>query len=154
MGYTHYWNRKGDFTTEQWNKIREDFLTVSKHCDRNKIPLAEEYDVPMPSRPVCNSTTIKFNGCREDGHETFFMTRKKPEPQPWESAGSFDFCKTARKPYDLAVCLTLLVCVHHAPDSIKVGSDGDWDGDWLESRQAFKAIFGIEAECPFEEATT
>ena len=156
MGFTHYWHRKKDFTTEQWSKIHKDTLDiVVKHCDKNRIPLAQEYDAPMlksgPTPPICNSTTIQFNGWREDGHETFFMARKKPDPQPWQKGDeSFDFCKTARKPYDLAVCLVLLSCVHHAPEAIRLGSDGDWDSDWLEARKVFKELFGVEAACPFE----
>lgn len=40
------------------------------------------------------------------------------------------FCKTARKPYDLAVASILLRCRHLAPDAFVVASDGDWRQDW------------------------
>lgn len=153
MGYTHYWHRKKDFTKEQWESIQKDFLAVSRHCAQNKILLVEEYDRPTPS--VCNGTGIQFNGSAGEGHETFVMTRKKPEPQPWHRGDeSFDFCKTARKPYDLAVCLTLLSCSHHAPDAIRLGSDGDWDSEWAEARRVFKELFGVEAENPFMETVS
>lgn len=156
MGFTHYWNRKDDFTKDQWARIREDVLTIIvKHCDKNHIPLAEEYNAPMlkcgPTPPVVNGSEVRFNGWREEGHETFVMTRNKPEPQPWEKGTeSFEFCKTARKPYDLAVCLTLLSCARHAPDSIRLGSDGEWGSDWAEARRVFKELFGVEADCPFD----
>jgi len=99
---------------------------------------------------LVNLSTIRFNGKGNEGHETFIITKKKPEPKPWENGESFDFCKTARKPYDLAVCLSLLVCSSHAPDCIRIGSDGDWDSEWTESRNVFKELFGVEAVCPFD----
>lgn len=148
MGYTNYWHRKKDFTNDQWENIRKDVSIILKHCE-NQIQLAEEYDAPG-KKPLVNATTIRFNGVREEGHETFIMSRKKPEPRPWESEESFDFCKTARKAYDLPVGLTLLACVRHAPDAIRIGSDGDWDKEWTETRRVFKELFGIDAPCPFD----
>lgn len=149
MGYTTYWRRRADFTVDQWKGIRGDASAILKHCGRKGIPIVFDYDELKP--PAVSATTIRFNGRGEEGHETFIMNRKMPEAQPWmlNTGESFDFCKTARKPYDLAVCLVLLSCVRHAPNSIKVTSDGDWDSDWAEARSAFKELFGVEAECPF-----
>ena len=67
-----------------------------------------------------------------------------------DSGEAFDFCKTARKPYDLAVCLVLLAMKRHAPKSVKVSSDGDWDGEWKEAREVYKSLFGVEVDCPFD----
>jgi hypothetical protein len=155
MGYTTYWRRKSDFTVEQWNKIKNDVLDVIVHCDKKNIPLALEYDVPN-SGPRVNGSVIQFNGVGEDGHETFIVSRKMPEAKPWmlshDLGESFDFCKTARKPYDLAVCLTLLACVRHAPNSVRISSDGDWEEpEWVEARTSFKELFGVEVQCPFFE---
>lgn len=150
MGYTHYWHRKNSFTKNQWERIRKDFQSISDYCRDSQIIIAEEHDKSSP--PLCDGANIRFNGYMGEGHETFFMPRILPEPQPWDRRGEhFDFCKTARKPYDIAVCLTLLACVRHAPDTIRLGSDGDWDGDWVEARRVFGELFGIEAENPFEE---
>ena len=57
---------------------------------------------------------------------------------------SFAFCKTARKPYDLAVCLSLLRIKEIAPDAIELSSDGDWDIEWVNSRLVYKELFGNE----------
>lgn len=170
MGYTHYWYQKKDFTVEQWSNIREGMLAVIvQHCDRKNIVLAQEYDSPSepqptlfggpkfgPTPPMVNAVQIRFNGWRGEGHETFLLTRKKPEARPYRTASEdhFSFCKTAHKPYDLAVCLALLVCVRHAPDVIKISSDGGWDNEWLEARKVFKELFGVEPSCPFEEEVT
>ena len=40
------------------------------------------------------------------------------------------FCKTARKPYDIAVTSMLLRCRHLAPDAFLIASDGAWDLEW------------------------
>lgn len=152
MGYTNYWRRKRDFTIEEWALIRKDVLDVIVHCDRKKIPLALESDFPN-SGPRVNGSVVQFNGVGKDGHETFVVTRKMPEIQPWqlsrETGETFDFCKTARKPYDLAVCLVLLSCVRRSP-SIRVSSDGDWDArEWVNARESFLELFGVDPECPF-----
>jgi hypothetical protein len=169
MGYTHYWYQKKDFTVDQWKNIQKGFLDVLfKHCERStpskkQITIAYEYDSPMeqqptlfggpkwaPKDPEVNGETIRFNGWGDEGHETFHMTRKKPEPT-FISSDSFGFCKTARKPYDIAVCLTLLLCKHHAPEAITVESDGSWEKDWMEARKVFKKLFSFEAHFPFEK---
>lgn len=81
------------------------------------------------------------------------MTRERPGFPSWDpdAKESFDFCKTARKPYDLAVCLVLLSMKRHAPRSVRLGSDGDWDGEWTQARMVYKELFGVEPKCPFPE---
>ena len=41
---------------------------------------------------------------------------------------NFDFCKTARKPYDFVVCTMLLSLANHL-ENFEFSSDGDKD-DW------------------------
>ena len=165
MGYTNYWCRSKDFTTEQWERICLDtFDIIVKHCDRKKIVLAWEYDSPveplpsmmggfrmLPKPPQVDGDVIRFNGWKDEGHETFMVTRELGGHRT-ESGEMFDFCKTARKPYDLAVMLVLLSMKRHAPDSVKVSSDGDWDGEWVPARQVYSKLFGVEVDCPFEPA--
>lgn len=165
MGYTHYWRRSQDFTQHQWEKICIDTLDVIvKHCDKKGVVLAFEYDSPatqqpsiwggpkfLPTPPEVSPEIIRFNGWKDEGHETFMVTREKPDNGPsWDKDDrSFDFCKTARKPYDIAVCLVLLVMKRHAPKSISVSSDGEWDEEWTEARKVFKELFGVEAKRPW-----
>jgi len=123
-------------------------------CEKRKITLAYEYDAAengKPKPPEVSDDQIRFNGLKDEGHETFTFHKKMPKPQPWiETKECFNFCKTAGKPYDLAVGLSLLAAHKHAPNTIKISSDGDWDGDWAEIRKAYKEIFGKEAVCPFK----
>lgn len=151
MGYTHYWYRKRDFATKEWSAIKKDVLDIVRYCGENRIRIAEEYD--SRDEPIVSAVAIQFNGCEDEGHETFLVTRVMPDRMDWESDRDevFSFCKTAHKPYDMAVMLSLLVCVRHS-DSIRIESDGDWDGEWTPARRVFKKLFGVEAQCPFNKA--
>jgi len=108
----------------------------------------------LPTPPEVNSEHIRFNGWQDEGHETFMVTREVPDAPSWspDSDESFDFCKTARKPYDVAVCLVLLSMTRHAPKSFRISSDGDWDVEWSEARKIYKDMFGVEVDCPWETA--
>jgi len=165
IGYTHYTYRNKAFTQDQWEKICLETLDIIvKHCDRKKITLAWEYDSPSerqptlfggakwgPKPPQVDNDVIRFNGWKEKGHETFMVTRELGGHKT-ESGELFDFCKTARKPYDMAVMLVLLSMRRHAPDSVRISSDGDWDDEWVPAREAYKNLFGVEVDCPFEPA--
>lgn len=110
----------------------------------------------LPKPPEVTGDLIRFNGWKDEGHETFMVTREKPDNGPsWDKdTSSFDFCKTARKPYDLAVCLVLLSMHRHAPDSVNVSSDGDWDHEWSEARKVYKDLFGVDVDCPWEKPSS
>lgn len=73
-----------------------------------------------------------FNGDASKGedHETFaFEIGHK----------GFHFCKTARKPYDLAVCLCLLAIKFHLKET-KISSDGN-SREWIPIFEIYKEIF-------------
>ena len=119
---------------------------ILDYCKAKKIELAFEFDVQKP--PEVSNEMIRFNGVADEGHETFILFKKKPKGQDGGDGQSryFYFCKTARKPYDLAVCLVLLSLANHATKSMKITSDGDWDGDWTDARTAYKELFGVDPE--------
>lgn len=160
MGYTNYWRRTKDFTQEQWERICLDAFEIIGHCQDHGVLVVNEYDSPieidtgLPTPPKITPDEIWFNGWRGDGHETFHVTRQRPDVPTWEPGGteSFDFCKTARKPYDLAVQLVLLSMKRHSPKTVKVNSDGEWDNEWVEARRVYKSLFGVDMKCPFSHA--
>lgn len=110
--------------------------------------------------PVFNEDEVWFNGDAERGldHETFWLVRdidieiksyleyykerygvRSIEearemglyfPKPDEDGYYFNFCKTARKPYDFFVCAVLILAKIHFGDRIKVSTDGTLE-DWL-----------------------
>jgi hypothetical protein len=146
MGYTHYFYQSKRFSNPQWQQIVEDIKQIVDYCvEEKRIPLQYEYNVSR--EPSITDRQIRFNGVEEDGHETFFLTKVMPAKREWEKkeGPKFLFCKTALKPYDLAVCLSLLRILKIAPDVIKVLSDGDWENDWKEARTCYQELFGEES---------
>ncbi|MGB9858480.1 MAG: hypothetical protein ACPLQP_00930 [Moorellaceae bacterium] len=70
-------------------------------------------------------------------YETFYFPRVR-EPyyegeRPRENGLWFDFCKTAFRPYDLAVTAFLIIAKHHLKDKIVVRTDGE-DLHWADAR--------------------
>lgn len=120
MGYTHYFPHHHT-ADKVWRKIKAD-------CEKVISNLPEDIKIVDES----SDHNVWFNGFEDEGHETFVLYR----------AGSdgFEFCKTARKPYDLAVTACLLVYKHHSPDTIKVSSDGDAE-DWVEAKALTMKLF-------------
>jgi hypothetical protein len=114
MGYTHYWKCTDEPTTEQWVELVEHTRKVFKLCKERGIVLAHEYDEP-DSVPIANHREIFFNGEGDDGHKTFVLEPAKIE---------FAFCKTAQKPYDIAV-----VAILHLADKFIHGFSWSSDGD-------------------------
>jgi hypothetical protein len=107
-----------------------------------------KWECDVPKVPEVSDDLIRFNGWQDEGHETFMVTKKLGDYKV-ESGESFDFCKTARKPYDLAVCLVYMILKRHAPKSVKISSDGDWEQEWVEARKVYKELFGVVVDCPF-----
>jgi hypothetical protein len=159
MGYTHYWRfYKNQLKQMDFEDFRNAFKTVAEEIKllygslpRYSESAGEYYkDVPLEIRggfgvgnPIINETTIWFNGDEKDGmsHETFSIDwswdDKEGEP--------FDFCKTARKPYDLLVCVALISFVRHfTRNNIRVSSDGDM-ADWRPAIEFYHEIFDFDA---------
>ncbi len=86
MGYTNYWTKKRAFTDDEWKRVKDEYEWLTE--------MGEEIIVDQSE----NKDEIMFNGMAIKGldHETFYINKKNDQE-------SFNFCKTARKPYDLAV---------------------------------------------------
>lgn len=77
---------------------------------------------PSNSDPVVGAwfagVILSQRACNGDcSYETFYFPRVSEE--------KFNFCKTAFRPYDLAVTVFLVIAKHHLGSSISVKSDGD-----------------------------
>jgi hypothetical protein len=111
IGYTHYWEQPSH-TPEEFDKIS---AVVAKIVRLSNVKICGGDGT---GRPTFGPLEIMMNGASPElDHETFVI-----------SAGSgSDFCKTARKPYDLVVtaCLAYLASRH----GWSVSSDGDAE-DW------------------------
>ena len=130
MGYTHYWELP-EIGKETWAKIQ----AASKEVVAEVTNLQLEYDNPDP--PLVDSDYIRFNGQGSAGHETFFLER--------DGLRGFNFCKTARKPYDEAVTAVLCIVGHHLTragtlkEPYHISSDG-YFSDWTGRELATKAL--------------
>lgn len=130
MGYTHYWNDTKSITPELLDAARK---ILAKAQERG-IPLAFEYGHPTDP-PVANSEGIRFNGIGDEGHETFHF-------QP---GVDFAFCKTACKPYDVAV-VAMLATISHL-GLAEVSSDGNAD-DWQDGVRLAREATGLDIRAP------
>jgi hypothetical protein len=76
---------------------------------------------------------IIFNGVGTAMYETFDM-RLEEEALRDGNRRVFSFCKTERRPYDLAVQVALIVFKHHLIRHLRVSSDGD-EAEWDAARR-------------------
>jgi hypothetical protein len=147
MGYTHYWTQTRDFTRTEWSQIVEDFEALLKDVQHVQgIPLADGVGQPGTG-PEIDSQKIWFNGAGDDSHETFCLNRVRPPKESWQDRRGGDFCKTARKPYDLAVTAALCyLATVTDPGSHSVSSDGhgkDFLDGLAEARHALPRYANI-----------
>jgi hypothetical protein len=133
MGYTHYWkfeNNPKDI--KDGDKKFKKSVALLKKCLKNiSVVLAGSNGT---GKPLFTNTMVCFNGLDEDSHETCYLALDNSDFE-------FDFCKTARKPYDVAVCLTLLCFKKFFEDDFNYSSDGDLDDEgWALATEIFEKI--------------
>lgn len=153
MGYTHYWSKnKNTLAEDKLLELRGHLdLVLRKH--KNTIQFEEdiaqspELYIDWSNNIVC----VRFNGKGDDAHETF----------SFDDRDNFNFCKTARKPYDAAVSECLLLLNHYL--DIELSSDGwsnyqpdkkykvgnsvksnDIDGSWYIALKKVNKILGTK----------
>ena len=97
MGYTNYWTYEKPFTNKEWNLVKKEYEQIKNW----KSALIEDQTEHIDE--------IRFNGLSQGdddlSHETFVLLKDftKKEPIYEGDNVAWNFCKTARKPYDLAV---------------------------------------------------
>jgi hypothetical protein len=137
MGYTRYWKIKKQLDTERFKEYSETCRIVCQEWEKilieyylsegNSLELAEHKSKICGwdgrGEPVFSDTKISFNGSISDddrlsdlSHETFCISLFDKE---------FNFCKTARKPYDKQVIACLYLLTKFFGDDVEVSSDGD-----------------------------
>lgn len=112
MGYTRYWKRSEKPITEDFVEEVRDIIRTSA---KKGIAIRNAFGV---DNPVITLNEISFNGnARADkdlSHESFVLDNTR---------FGFDFCKTARKPYDYTVRKVLRAAERHGL-VYDVNSDG------------------------------
>jgi hypothetical protein len=128
MGYTHYLQPKKKTTKAQFKKIVADVKKIENHLASVGLVL---YDGRGEKKGVVYADDyLAFNGCGDESHETFYF----------DLSSDFQFCKTNRKPYDIAVCMAMIAIKEHVKD-IEVSSDGDFDAEWVSAIEMYATLF-------------
>jgi hypothetical protein len=138
VGYTHYWTQLRDFKREEWADVVADIGAILTHVQTVEgVPLADGSG-EEGTKPEIDVNRVWFNGNGyDDSHETFGIYRVRPPKESWQTTRGNDFCKTARKPYDVAVtaCLCYLATI---TETHRVTSDG-YGYEWLPGLQVARA---------------
>lgn len=124
MGYTHYWRIPSDLDKASFALFANAAAKIITEVGKQGIGIDN----------ASGDNTVFFNGVGEESHESFCIRRKKNE--------NFDFTKTARKPYDLAVTSCLIAFKHFFEDKAEITSDGD-DTDWLPAKELCQKLLGF-----------
>ena len=94
MGYTNYWYQTEDFTENEWDTLMAFYRGL-----KNTFNIKDE---------TYKGDEIQFNGLAPYDHETFVLKRYVPKTKDYERHDlTFNFCKTAQKPYDQVVWMLL-----------------------------------------------
>jgi hypothetical protein len=146
MGYTHYFTPKAH-TDEQWDSFVDAVKELHENLPENVKSILG--DGMGQNKPVLNEPTewsdgnpvVCFNGLedKEEDYETFCIIKNKIE---------WDFCKTARKTYDLFVCVVLMAAKEHL--DFEISTDGDRE-DWEEAIELYIDTFYAEKPNSLEE---
>jgi hypothetical protein len=102
-----------------------------------------------PKTSIVKGDRVAFNGKDDLAHESFFVERTMPDSEVKMIGGTgkvggkvFQFTKTARKPYDMMVCLALISMKRWFKDDVEVSSDGDKD-DWQPALELYRKVTSI-----------
>lgn len=137
MGYTHYWNFKNKVAPAEIENGRLKWeLAVNKVKEALAYVQSKGIEIAGwdgTGKPIVNTKEISFNGAGQGRCETMYISYKD---------GSWSFCKTERKPYDLLVCLTLLAFKDAFGDDFEYTSDGITKEDYedRENNEYWKKI--------------
>ena len=137
MGYTHYWTfkkpKKGTIRKTE-KKYQAAIVDCGKLIRAYYIANGGLSGYSAHAEPG-KYDGILFNGKGDNAHEDFSLRATYKENLVTRGfVDGFNFCKTARKPYDEVVVACLLVLKHHLGDLIELNSDGYRD-EWLQGQE-------------------
>jgi hypothetical protein len=154
MGYSNYYYSPIKMDKDKFKTLSEELQTAAGFLPGNTSSASSQGEYAVlcggdgTGEPEFTEDAICFNGDASKGldHETFVIERDNNQRAGTHGSRDglvFDFCKTARKPYDLMVQISMLRLKHHFPES-KISSDGDAP-DWKNGKALYKKIFGEAA---------
>jgi hypothetical protein len=125
MGYTHYFTIKNELKSNKsidalYEKACMQISLMCREFSKKHGGISGFSAHVVPGK----YKGVNFNGSKDNGHEPFVLR----ESLQLNERGNF--CKTARKPYDLLVTAALCILYYHlGPTVVDVASDGDYP-DW------------------------
>ena len=147
MGYTHYWEFKDNIAPKDFKDGENKFARAAELIRKayNKVTEMgiEIADGMGEGEPTISDREVYFNGKGDESCETFGIQAND---------GKWNFCKTARRPYDLLVCVSLLAFKEAFGDDFSYKSDGITKEAYenRENNKYWKQI-GFVPEGPEEE---
>lgn len=138
MGYTHYWYIADEISQDSWDKFLGDFRLILPNFEST-------LDIQGDQKLEHDKDVIFLNGIGELAHESFLLERVTDitgfTQRDEDNGLIFKFCKTAQKPYDIAVCSALIIAKKHFGESIRISSDGE-NHDWQEAKTLCENTLG------------
>ncbi len=145
MGYTHYWyynpSKSKSGVPEPFTKALDEIKKYKAILESRGLAVRG----PMgEGSPQLTPEAIGYNGDASAGldHESFWIERDLQSPRD-----GFAFCKTARKPYDTLVCLSLIALFEAFADTsvFSYCSDGsDEEDEWQAAYKIYRKTNGKE----------
>ncbi len=174
MGYTHYWRRprNNSGTPEMFGRLALDTKKIINQAEYEGIRIRNGWGGEVPDFNEAffgiNGDASAVDGYGRDLAHEGFVWEAVPTFKAWQQnePESFDFCKTAYKPYDAVITAVLIRAKVIYGDCVSVSSDGDWDlnesrsnpdfntdGSWVKGRELYERVFGEVAACPFARSS-
>lgn len=142
MGYTHYWYYNPSKATSPDTSAA--FVKAVSEITKYKELLESRGLVVCGSlgegEAQLTPDLIAYNGdaSKDLDHESFYIER-----QAQQDRNGFNFCKTARKPYDTLVCLSLIALFEAFanPKVFSYCSDGsDDEEEWQAAYEVYREM--------------
>lgn len=163
MGYTHYWRHTKRLTNDEWADTMKDLAEIVQTARREGLTIGDtlgetEMAGLQIDREKEHGAWVGFNGLGADSHETFMIWQNRRPLNDWQEPKNrgWDFCKTARKAYDVAVTACLIYLESIYPERFSVSSDGeanDWEAGLALAKRALPRldnVLKIPAEILFD----
>ena len=150
MGYTHYWEFKKPKEIKS-SELEKTYQKTIIECQKilniyNKQ--CESWERLSGYAAHCKPGQyggININGKGDEGHENFILR------EHFNQNDGFTFCKTAQKPYDLAVIACLATLKYRLKDAIEVSSDGCHE-DWIDGVELARNVLKRKIPNPIPKA--
>ncbi len=153
MGYSHYFHHRRRFTNDEWKTITQDISAIIATIREEGVKVGDNYGETEVEAPCLGSDpdegrNLGFNGLEDECCETFVFWQNRKPLSAWQKPKQrgWDFCKTGRAPYDVAVVACLCYLESVFPEKFSASSDGrskDWQDGLGLARRALPRLGNV-----------